>query len=121
MRFSGNDEYKQSELTNKAGVGDDECENAYSPRPSTPKKSSPPTPTRTRRHSLKSEEKYNLSSPPKGYTPNKIVTPADAAAVLAASLTSHKDNFINYDSKKLYYSHPYKYNEEKPSKRQLRR
>ncbi|CAG8490005.1 9312_t:CDS:2 [Cetraspora pellucida] len=129
MRFSGNnDEYKQSEFTNKAGVGDDECENgdnpiirAYSPRPSTPKKSSPPTPTRTRRHSLiSSEEKYNLSSPPKGYTPNKIVTPADAAAVLAASLTPHKDNFINYDSKKLYYS-PYKHNEEKPQKRQLKR
>ncbi|CAG8487888.1 6763_t:CDS:2 [Scutellospora calospora] len=133
MRFSGNDEYKQSEFTNKAGVGDDECENGadnpiinrtYS-RPSTPKKSSPPTPSRTRRHSLiPSEEKYNnLSSPPKGVTytmpltPNKIVTTADAAAVLAASLSPHRDNYMNYDSRKLHYqSHPY----EKP-KRQLRR
>ncbi|CAG8731499.1 16568_t:CDS:2, partial [Dentiscutata erythropus] len=130
MRFNGNDEYKQSEFTNKAGVGDDECENgdnpiirSYSSRPSTPKKSSPPTPSRTRRHSLISDEKHNLSSPPKGvaYTPNKIVTPADAAAVLAASLAP-KDNFINYDNRKLHYqSHPYKYNNEEKSKRQLRR
>ncbi|CAG8572905.1 13620_t:CDS:2, partial [Racocetra fulgida] len=116
MQFSGNDEYKQSEFTNKAEVGDNECENgANSPQPSISKKSPPPTPTRTRRHSLISEEKYNLFSPPKVYTPNKIVTSADAA-----SLTSHKDNYINYDSRKLYYSHPYKYDEEKQPKRQLR-
>jgi len=126
MRFSGNDEYKQSELTNKAGVGDDECENgdnpiysSYSSRPSTPKKSSPTTPpSRGRRHSLKSSDEKYLSSPPKGvaYTPNKIVTPADAAAVLAASLAPPlKDNFINYDSRKFH-----KYNDEK-SKKQLRR
>ncbi|CAG8788281.1 27602_t:CDS:1, partial [Dentiscutata erythropus] len=70
-------------------------------------------------------EKHNLNSPPKGvtYTPNKIVTPADAAAVLAASLGPPlKDNFINYDNRRLHYqSYPYKYNNEEKSKRQLRR
>ncbi|CAG8720339.1 12886_t:CDS:2 [Dentiscutata erythropus] len=66
-----NDEYKQSD----AEVGDDECDNG--------------------------DEKHNLSSSSKvvAYTPNKIVTPADAAAVLAASLAPpFKDNYINYDS-----------------------
>ncbi|CAG8609226.1 24557_t:CDS:1, partial [Gigaspora rosea] len=88
---------------------------SYSSRPSTPKKSSPPTPpSRGRRHSLKSSDEKYLSSPPKGvaYPPNKIVTPADAAAVLAASLAPPlKDNFINYDSRKFY----------EKSKKQLRR
>ncbi|RIB19164.1 hypothetical protein C2G38_2245315 [Gigaspora rosea] len=88
---------------------------SYSSRPSTPKKSSPPTPpSRGRHHSLKSSDEKYLSSPPKGvaYPPNTIVAPSDAIAVLAASLAPPlKDNFINYDSRKFH----------EKSKKQLRR
>ncbi|CAI2170992.1 19147_t:CDS:2 [Funneliformis geosporum] len=121
LRFNGNEEqYKTAVLTNKeAGDerenGDNSIIQTNSPRLSTPgsytKKSSPPmsTPTRIRRHSFTPDEK-----PPKGINynsmphPTKVVTPADAAAVLASA-------YINHDKK-----HSHKYTAEL-SKKQLKR
>uniref|UniRef100_A0A1D1Z0P0 ERC protein 2 n=2 Tax=Anthurium amnicola TaxID=1678845 RepID=A0A1D1Z0P0_9ARAE len=134
LRFNGKDE----QIAKGVEVGiDDEHENGdnpirtYSPRPQTPgsytKKSSPPTSTSTRirRHSFISPDE----KPPKGmnYTmplpPTKVVTPADAAAVLA-SLTPPYNNstYINHDKKFNYQHHPHKYSvDEKQSKKQLKR
>ncbi|GET00077.1 kinesin, putative [Rhizophagus clarus] len=132
LRFNGKDE----QFTKGAEVGvDDERENGdnpirtHSPRSQIPgsyKKSSPPTstPTRTRRHSfISSDEK-----PPKGMNftmPTKVVTPADAAAVLAASLNTppyNNSTYINHDKKLNYQHHPHKYSvDEKQSKKQLKR
>jgi len=133
LRFNGKDEQftnKGAEVGGDDENGDKSINRTYSPRPPTPgsytKKSSPPTstPMRTRRHSFISPDE----KPPKGmnYTmplpPTKVVTPADAAAVLAASLTYTNSTYINHDKKFNYQQHPHKYTvDEKPSKKQLKR
>ncbi|CAG8570594.1 14978_t:CDS:2 [Acaulospora colombiana] len=125
LRFSGNE--RPSELTSKeAGVvdgenGDNTITRTHSPRPTTPgsytKKSSPPLSTRTRRHSFISPDE----KPPKGtnympLTPTKVVTTADAAAVLAASLAP-----LNYDKKMHHQTHSHKYTSDEKPKKQLKR
>jgi len=53
--------------------------------------------------------------------PTKVVTTADAAAVLA-SLTPYNNSYINHDKKYNYQQHPHKYTvDEKQSKKQLKR
>ncbi|CAG8438388.1 11340_t:CDS:2 [Funneliformis caledonium] len=130
LRFNGNEEqYNTAVLTKEAG--DDERENGdntiirtNSPRLSTPgsytKKSSLPmsTPTRIRRHSFTPDEK-----PPKGINynsmppPTKVVTPADAAAVLASLTPPFNGAYINHDKK---HSHKHTV-DDKLSKKQLKR
>jgi len=123
LRFNN----KGAEVGGDDENGDKSINRTYSPRPPTPgsytKKSSPPTstPMRTRRHSFISPDE----KPPKGmnYTmPTKVVTPADAAAVLASLTQNNNSTYINHDKKFNYQQHPHKYTvDEKPSKKQLKR
>lgn len=121
LRFNGKDELTKGEV----GVDDERVMNGdnpirtHSPRSQIPglyKKSSPPTstPTRIRRHSFISPDEKPLKMP------TKVVTPADAAAVLA-SLTPPYNNstYINHD-KKSHHHHKYPV-DEKQSKKQLKR
>jgi len=126
LRFSGKDDQftnKGAEVGGDDENGDKSINRTYSPRPPTPgsytKKSSPPT-TRIRSHSFTPDEK-----PPKGmnYTmplpPTKVVTPADAAAVLASLTTPHNNSpYINHDKKFNYHKYSV---DEKQSKKQLKR
>ncbi|RHZ89743.1 hypothetical protein Glove_11g69 [Diversispora epigaea] len=116
LLFNNNNEHKYKSVeSNKESrvVEDDKRENGDNSiirthsRPPTPaKKSSPPMSTRTRRHSFISPEEKHFSSA-KGISynmhPTKVVTTADAAAVLAASLAPLAPH-LNYD-KKSHHQH----------------